>query len=174
MHLLLARGITQRQFAVTKKGFMALVPLGTEERDQICIFPGCRTPYILRRDSGGNGIQGGDQCYRLVGEAYVHGFYGRRGAGIWYEARICRSAIMYSKSTSLFVAIIVKRMGVRLLLRVGFLWFLCFPFYLNDNWPKDGIWGLIDVFTCFFFNVLFPSLIVSEISRAYTAFLYPQ
>ncbi|PMD62302.1 HET-domain-containing protein [Hyaloscypha bicolor E] len=74
MGLLLARGIAQRQFAVTKKGFMALVPLGTEERDQICIFPGCRMPFILRRDSVGNGIQGGDQCYRLVGEAYVHGF----------------------------------------------------------------------------------------------------
>ena len=73
MHLLLARGIAQRQFAVTKKGFMALVPLGTRERDEICIFPGSRTPYILRRDSGGNGIHG-DQCYRLVGEAYVHGF----------------------------------------------------------------------------------------------------
>ncbi|KAH8672140.1 heterokaryon incompatibility protein-domain-containing protein [Tricladium varicosporioides] len=72
--LLLARGITGRQFAVTEKGLMALVPLGTQEGDQICIFPGGRTPYILRRDSGDSGTYEGVQCYQLVGEAYVHGF----------------------------------------------------------------------------------------------------
>jgi hypothetical protein len=78
---------------------------------------------------------------------------------------------MYSKSASLVLVIIVKREGVFIIkIRVSMV--SLFLFYLNDNRPKEGIWALIDVFTCFLaaFNVSFPSLVVSKMSCVYTTF----
>jgi hypothetical protein len=39
----------RRRFAVTRNGYMALVPPGSEEGDAICILFGAQTPSVLRR-----------------------------------------------------------------------------------------------------------------------------
>lgn len=56
----------QRQFAVTRSGYMALVPVDTAAGDLVCIFLGAKVPHVIRK--------AGDAKYRLVGEAYLHGF----------------------------------------------------------------------------------------------------
>jgi hypothetical protein len=56
--------LTMRRFGITEKGYFALVPRGTRERDQIVVFEGACVPFMVRRVENG---------YELVGEAYVHG-----------------------------------------------------------------------------------------------------
>jgi hypothetical protein len=56
-------------FAVTKSGYMALLPDGATAGDVICIIYGARTPYVLRWVK----CVGPDLRYQLVGNCYVHG-----------------------------------------------------------------------------------------------------
>jgi hypothetical protein len=80
---LLGQTFNTRQFAATERGLMSLVPLGTKKGDEVVLFLGGKTPFILREWEGG--------LVRLVGEAYVHGFMD--GAGMirleenvkWFE-----------------------------------------------------------------------------------------
>ena len=44
---------------------MGLGPPEAKPNDIICLFPGSRVPFILRKQSNG--------YYSLVGECYVHG-----------------------------------------------------------------------------------------------------
>ncbi|KAJ3455886.1 hypothetical protein MRS44_017368 [Fusarium solani] len=56
-------------FAVTKGGYMGLVPPGSAEGDIICQFEGCGVPFVLRPQ--------GEECdgtFALWGDAYVQGF----------------------------------------------------------------------------------------------------
>ncbi|KAJ4130531.1 hypothetical protein NW754_009582 [Fusarium falciforme] len=56
-------------FAVTKGGYMGLVPPGSAEGDIICQFEGCGIPFVLRPQ--------GEECdgsFALWGDAYVQGF----------------------------------------------------------------------------------------------------
>ncbi|RYP51281.1 hypothetical protein DL768_003378 [Monosporascus sp. mg162] len=55
-----------KAFALTKKGYMGLVPQGTAEGDVVVIFVGATVPHILRKTREGDG-------FLLVGETYVHG-----------------------------------------------------------------------------------------------------
>ena len=48
----------------TKSGYMGLGPRYTQPGDQVCVFFGAKTPFILRKHEG---------KYRLIGDAYVHG-----------------------------------------------------------------------------------------------------
>ncbi|KAK5651600.1 hypothetical protein OQA88_11873 [Cercophora sp. LCS_1] len=64
----IARRAAGRQFALSKDGFMLLVPEGTKKGDVVVIFGGARTPYLLRPCGDSD-----DFC-TLVGEAYLHGF----------------------------------------------------------------------------------------------------
>jgi hypothetical protein len=66
-----------RQFAVTEHGHMALVVPGVKVGDEICVFSGAATPHALRR-SEGDKLR---ELYRLVGDAYIHGFMD----GNWFE-----------------------------------------------------------------------------------------
>lgn len=59
-----------RRFAVTKRGYMALVPVDAVVGDVVAVFVGGQVPFILR--SHGNGE--GKERYPLVGEGYLHGF----------------------------------------------------------------------------------------------------
>jgi hypothetical protein len=61
--------LTMRRFAITEKGYFALVPRGTREEDEIVVFVGACVPFVVRREEGGEGFE-------LVGEAYVHGIMG--------------------------------------------------------------------------------------------------
>lgn len=64
-----------RRVAATKSGHLGLVPRTAQPGDQVWLFAGGRTPYILRpTDSPGQ--------YSFVGEAYVHGIMdGEAAAG---------------------------------------------------------------------------------------------
>lgn len=59
-----------REIAVTERGYMALVVPGVRVGDDICVFSGAATPHVLRRDRSDKD----DEKYRLVGDAYIHGF----------------------------------------------------------------------------------------------------
>jgi hypothetical protein len=63
-----------RRFAVTKKGYMALVPPRTKLGDQACIIFGLQTPFLLRSpEEVGNG-KDLRASFKLVGECYIHGW----------------------------------------------------------------------------------------------------
>jgi hypothetical protein len=62
----LGRKVWSRRFAVTEKGYMALVMPGTEVGDSVCILTGSKSAYVLRDGEGG--------MKKLVSEAYIHGF----------------------------------------------------------------------------------------------------
>jgi hypothetical protein len=54
----------ERQFFVTKRGYMGLGPPRVEVGDVICVCPGLRVPMILRKT---------DDYFELQAECYVHG-----------------------------------------------------------------------------------------------------
>jgi hypothetical protein len=83
----LTGGIVLRQFAVTEKGYMALVPVGTQVRDATCVFYGAETPFLLRRKPRDAVVALNDEPERweLVGEAYVHGFMYGKGLDLGLE-----------------------------------------------------------------------------------------
>jgi hypothetical protein len=71
-----------RCFAVTEKGYMAIVPPGTKEGDMVCIFMGAQVPFIIRpRPVQTEECEGLilEQSYALVGECYVHGMMDGEG-----------------------------------------------------------------------------------------------
>lgn len=55
-----------RRFGTTSKRYMGLLPRGTKEGDEICIFSGGHIPFVVRRHASSS-------LYQLVGECYVHG-----------------------------------------------------------------------------------------------------
>jgi len=64
-----ARG---RRFAVTKAGYMALVPELALPGDVVAVLFGLGVPFLLRRDDDHGKVEG-QVTYQLVGECYVHG-----------------------------------------------------------------------------------------------------
>ena len=56
-----------RSFFVTDGGLYGLGPWVARPGDLCCVLRGARVPFVLRRT-------GREGFYRLVGEAYVHGF----------------------------------------------------------------------------------------------------
>ncbi|KAH4945542.1 hypothetical protein HBI67_129250 [Parastagonospora nodorum] len=59
--------LTMRRFAISQKGFFALVPRGTQQGDVIVVFEGACVPFVLRS------VQNEEEEYELLGEAYMHG-----------------------------------------------------------------------------------------------------
>lgn len=69
MRISLASALHMRRFAVTRKGYFALVPRGARLGDQVAIFDRYCVPFLLRRvDEDGQG-----ELFELMGETYVHG-----------------------------------------------------------------------------------------------------
>lgn len=52
------------RFAITEKGYFALVPNSAEVGDEVALFKGGKVPLILRQQG---------ESWRLIGESYVHG-----------------------------------------------------------------------------------------------------
>lgn len=63
-------GLTMRRFAITQRGYFALVPRGTREGDEIVVLENACVPFVVREAYYD---QGTCQGYELLGEAYVHG-----------------------------------------------------------------------------------------------------
>ena len=69
----------QHRFAVSEKGYMALVPPKTAPGDVLCVFQGFPVPFVLRPSGSG---------YVLWGDGYVHGFMAgeaTRGEARWLD-----------------------------------------------------------------------------------------
>lgn len=65
----LRAAMTMRRFAVTRKGYFALVPRGAQVGDEIVVFDRACVPFVVRREGD---KEKGDR-FELLGEAYVHG-----------------------------------------------------------------------------------------------------
>ena len=65
------RALFERRFAVTEMGYMGLVPSKAEVGDQVVIFFGARTPFIIRRSTEVD--KDGDRTATLIGECFVRG-----------------------------------------------------------------------------------------------------
>ncbi|KAK3339883.1 hypothetical protein B0T25DRAFT_586421 [Lasiosphaeria hispida] len=63
-----ARRFPSPHFAVTAKGYLGVVPGGTEVGDAICVFPGGGVPFLLRKKS-----ESSSRHYSLIRECYIHG-----------------------------------------------------------------------------------------------------
>ncbi|KAK3343447.1 hypothetical protein B0T25DRAFT_614504 [Lasiosphaeria hispida] len=61
---LIAKRMRGRQFAMSDKGLLMIVPGETNKGDVIAVFPGARVPYLLRPVEGGE-----EGRYTLIGEA---------------------------------------------------------------------------------------------------------
>lgn len=53
-------------FCATKRRFVGLVPQGAGKGDTICVIPGARVPFLIRRYEG-------SEKWRLIGECYIDG-----------------------------------------------------------------------------------------------------
>jgi hypothetical protein len=60
----------ERQFCLTEKGMMGLLPFAAKVGDSVGVFAGCRIPYILRAS---------EDEYKIVGDAYLHGMMDGEG-----------------------------------------------------------------------------------------------
>lgn len=61
--------LKMRRFAITSKGYFALVPRGAKQGDVVAVFDRACVPFVIRRVKR-HAIEIG---YELLGEAYVHG-----------------------------------------------------------------------------------------------------
>jgi len=77
----LGAACNDRQFAVTRRGYMAIVPLLARSGDSICLVLGTDVPFVLRKIPIHQSKEkyGQKQCYNLVGECYVHGIMDGEG-----------------------------------------------------------------------------------------------
>ncbi|PKS06155.1 hypothetical protein jhhlp_007472 [Lomentospora prolificans] len=73
---------TRRSF-LTSSGYVGVGPLHAQVGDEVCVFLGGKTAYLVRSREGG--------FHSLVGEAYVHGImYGELVKGGDYQTKIYR------------------------------------------------------------------------------------
>ncbi|KNG85570.1 hypothetical protein ANOM_006643 [Aspergillus nomiae NRRL 13137] len=86
----------RRKFFVTLEGRIGLCPAGTKRHDPVCIFPGGRTPFILRRRPTEDirarekrrwypCIQLPSPAYELLGDCYVHKLMDGEAMHIWED-----------------------------------------------------------------------------------------
>ncbi|KAL6402131.1 hypothetical protein AUP68_14597 [Ilyonectria robusta] len=59
--------LPNRRLARTVRGYLCLVPSKAQVGDKVMIVSGCPTPLVLRR------VDTEEDCFKLVGDAYVHG-----------------------------------------------------------------------------------------------------
>jgi hypothetical protein len=79
VNALIRRSCLSRTFAVTGRGYPALVPERAQIGDEICMLFGGDVPFILRQRQ---------ENWSLIGEAYVHGFMdgeALKGAGRFHS-----------------------------------------------------------------------------------------
>jgi hypothetical protein len=70
LQVALQAALHMRRFAVTRKGYFALVPRGTRQGDEIVVFKKACVPFVIRKTKlDGNA----SLVYQLLGESYVHG-----------------------------------------------------------------------------------------------------
>lgn len=73
------RDITERRLIVTQRGYVGNVSFRAKDGDTICALFGCNKLVVLRPDGG---------KFRIVGDAYVHGFMNGEAVSDLQEADI--------------------------------------------------------------------------------------
>jgi hypothetical protein len=58
---------TNRKYCLTGNGSVGVVPADAQHGDQVCIFLGIGTPFVIRS------VPSPEACYYLVGECYIDG-----------------------------------------------------------------------------------------------------
>ena len=71
-HMQVLTACEGHRFAITKRGYIALVPHCAQVGDRIALFLGTSVPFVLR-ESNRCSLTHGKVFFRLVGDAYVHG-----------------------------------------------------------------------------------------------------
>jgi hypothetical protein len=69
----------KRRFFCTSEGFYGLTAPNIKEGDKICIFFGCKTPSVVRREGG---------SYILLGDAYVEGLMRGEAVAAWKAGKL--------------------------------------------------------------------------------------
>ena len=78
-----------RCFAITEKGYMAIVPPGTKEGDMVCLILGGQVPFVFRQfQTSDIDRSRKEQSYALVGECYVHGMMDGEGLSQGLDPRM--------------------------------------------------------------------------------------
>jgi SpoVK/Ycf46/Vps4 family AAA+-type ATPase len=67
----LMRCMAGRRLCLTGKGMLGVVPPFSALGDEIAVFQGMQTPFLLRRARKGGSYPG--ECYQNVGECFIHG-----------------------------------------------------------------------------------------------------
>jgi hypothetical protein len=65
----LRAALEMRRFAVTEKGYFALVPRGVQVGDKVAVFDRACVPFVMSQMQ----VEGDGKKFELLGEAYVHG-----------------------------------------------------------------------------------------------------
>ncbi|RSM20658.1 hypothetical protein CDV31_000344 [Fusarium ambrosium] len=74
--------ISKAVFCRTERGYAGLVPGGSQKGDEICVFGGGKTPFVLSKRIG--------EEFTLVGECYIHGLmYGTENVKETQERQFC-------------------------------------------------------------------------------------
>ena len=60
--------VGMRRFAVTERGYFALVPRGAKVGDEVVVFDRACVAFVVRRER-----ESGEARFEMLGEAYVHG-----------------------------------------------------------------------------------------------------
>ncbi|KAE8376750.1 heterokaryon incompatibility protein-domain-containing protein [Aspergillus bertholletiae] len=90
------QAIYRRRFFVTAHGRIGLGPAGTRDGDTVCIFPGGRTPFIIRRRPTEDTrleqrqnrypyVNLAPSAYEILGDCYVHGLMDGAAMHIWED-----------------------------------------------------------------------------------------
>ena len=64
--VLITKAWSGRRVAVTRRGYLCLLPRGAMQGDVIWLVEGAQTPFVFRKEEKST-------CYQLVGDCYVHG-----------------------------------------------------------------------------------------------------
>lgn len=70
MRIALRAALHMRRFAVTKRGYFALVSRGARVGDEVVVLEKCCVPFLIRKAQE-PGVD--EEVFELVGETYVHG-----------------------------------------------------------------------------------------------------
>lgn len=78
-----------RNFFITKRGYVGMGPRSLMQHDQICLFLGAATPFVVRMvDCSCLTCLNATQHHKLVGECYVHGLMLGEGLSMGEERDI--------------------------------------------------------------------------------------
>ena len=68
LYMSMIQTLGKYNLCMTRGGYIGLFPLDTQVKDEVAIFHGCDTPFVIRRSASHQ-----DGSHTVIGECYVHG-----------------------------------------------------------------------------------------------------